>query len=473
MTCAKQQPNQYQGRVLPVLCSKPNDSIGMLQAGSKRNVFSRVLNSLDGVNEQQRFSRSLYDLEKSSLGNQYAEMLEPYPIQHVPLTKRNRGGSGNYHRDLLSQSMDILQQQQAAQREQQRHAAFVFQRDKFNNNAKNLFQGVDGPFNSHQMNNNQHFVHDLTKTRREEVLPRDSTFLERECIRRRGGFSLGTDKDTFQFDPSYHRKSSQPNSSFYQGINDGLNLHSNVRNPQERRASITKAMLQSSFHGIDSEESMNKKQELFTHATHFSPNASTKKNEVKNSTSGTDFSKSHFFSKCPDDENHRILIRESTPNDVIIARGREASDFAGNVQFQKIVAKYQAEFVSLSPYSRERSLVARRIVDTIRNKSPPGRFLKEDALSGLWYDAGEDEAVKMAMITLRSHSRQTKHQPSSSDHSINHPHKSVSHNQNLANNYNRSWDNIDDSEIAHELLSFANMSSNNTNTDYVEKNASV
>merc|ERR1712071_688821 len=73
-----------------------------------------------------------------------------------------------------------------------------------------------------------------------------------------------------------------------------------------------------------------------------------------------------------------------------------------------IIASFKDEFANLSPYSRARADVARRVVNCVRQKIPSGRFLKEDSESGLWYDAGDEEALKMTMITLRSLSRAAK-----------------------------------------------------------------
>lgn len=133
----------------------------------------------------------------------------------------------------------------------------------------------------------------------------------------------------------------------------------------------------------------------------------------------------------------RVLVKKSNPNDVLIARGREASDFEGNIQFQSIVASFHGEFSKLSPYSRERSVVAKRIVKIIMEKNPPGRFLKEDSASGLWYDAGVEEGIKMAMITLRSLSRSAKRSRR----------KELSKNDSVRS-------------VAHDLLSFAGSSKN-------------
>lgn len=173
----------------------------------------------------------------------------------------------------------------------------------------------------------------------------------------------------------------------------------NQASTQARRASISQAIL-SSLLGNGNTEVGN-----FNDAGTTTAELMTKK-QVRSSRESNAQSRSKADSKQGPET--RVLIRESTPNDVIVARGREASDFEGNRQFQAIIASFKDEFSNLSPYSRARANVARRVVNCVRQKNPPGRFLKEDSASGLWYDAGDEEALKMTMITLRSLSRAAK-----------------------------------------------------------------
>ena len=41
------------------------------------------------------------------------------------------------------------------------------------------------------------------------------------------------------------------------------------------------------------------------------------------------------------------------------------------------------------------------IVDEIRNRTPPGRFLKQDGATKLWYDIGEKKALDKTRQALR------------------------------------------------------------------------
>ena len=88
--------------------------------------------------------------------------------------------------------------------------------------------------------------------------------------------------------------------------------------------------------------------------------------------------------------------------------------------------------------------------------------MTEYAISGLWYETGQEEAIKMAMITLSSHSRKIKKEASSSDQIINQSSSQISVNEQM----NRSYRNIKDSEIAQDLLSLANISGSNLNIEH-------
>ena len=50
---------------------------------------------------------------------------------------------------------------------------------------------------------------------------------------------------------------------------------------------------------------------------------------------------------------------------------------------------------------RQRSTIARSIVSSTRQYTPPGRFLQQDPSSGLWYDIGDAEATEKTISALR------------------------------------------------------------------------
>ena len=462
MTCAKQQLFQYRSRGILAMHSDPKNE--MLNAANKRDAFySGEVNSLGYIDPQRNMScnHDQRHQHKPLLSKiDYSGSLELYPIHTVPSIDQKKSGSNNYHRNLISQSMYILKQLKGAQRERQRYAALVIEQGKLNgiDNHNPTHAPREAPGSSLEIpmiNQHQVYTNKFIDFNRNNGFSREILFRKLERSKCREGLSLRTDQAAFKCFGESHRwrRSHLINTISERESNQNLDLPS-LKNGAERRAPFSKIIPQSSIAGdshqsVFSEASLQKKQRMHGN------------NPTKISTRSA-FSHLRLSTSCLNSDTHRTLIRESTRNDVIIARGREASDFAGNIQFQGIVAKYQAEFANLSPYSRKRGFIARRIIDDVRNKSPPGRFLKEDALSGLWYETGQEEAIKMAMITLRSHSRKIKKEASSSDQIINQSSSQISVNEQM----NRSYRNIKDSEIAQDLLSLANISGSNLNVEH-------
>lgn len=56
---------------------------------------------------------------------------------------------------------------------------------------------------------------------------------------------------------------------------------------------------------------------------------------------------------------------------------------------------------------RQRATIARSIVSSTRQYTPPGRFLRQDPTSGLWYDIGDTEATEKTISALRSGNGET------------------------------------------------------------------
>lgn len=64
------------------------------------------------------------------------------------------------------------------------------------------------------------------------------------------------------------------------------------------------------------------------------------------------------------------------PYDVICARGKQATQHPGNVRFRQIIQQHKEEY-SLATNKVERSLIVSRIVDSVREFSPNGGFVKK------------------------------------------------------------------------------------------------
>lgn len=64
------------------------------------------------------------------------------------------------------------------------------------------------------------------------------------------------------------------------------------------------------------------------------------------------------------------------------------------MRFRDIIQENKKEYLDPKTKKLEKAHIAKRIVDEIRNKNPPGRFLKEDASDGYLWDIGDGKAIK-------------------------------------------------------------------------------
>lgn len=94
-------------------------------------------------------------------------------------------------------------------------------------------------------------------------------------------------------------------------------------------------------------------------------------------------------------------IADPNPNDVLCGRGGRINAHEGNVQFRDIVAANKKEYLAKTTKKLEKAHIAARIVEVIRTMDPPGRFLKEDSDTGMWFDIGDAKAIKKAGQALR------------------------------------------------------------------------
>ncbi|KAL9182339.1 hypothetical protein ACHAXT_012991 [Thalassiosira profunda] len=77
-------------------------------------------------------------------------------------------------------------------------------------------------------------------------------------------------------------------------------------------------------------------------------------------------------------------------------RGRE---HPGNVAFRQMVDAHSAAYASAAP-GKERTTLAEMLVKEWRDQVPPGRFLQQNADTGLWDDIGQEKAVKKVSTRL-------------------------------------------------------------------------
>lgn len=86
-------------------------------------------------------------------------------------------------------------------------------------------------------------------------------------------------------------------------------------------------------------------------------------------------------------------------HDVLSGRGNFVNYHAGNEHFRALVWKHKVAYVACP--KPQKGQFSRMIVDEIRLLDPPGRFLKQDNVTQLWYDIGDKKALDKTRQALR------------------------------------------------------------------------
>lgn len=86
-------------------------------------------------------------------------------------------------------------------------------------------------------------------------------------------------------------------------------------------------------------------------------------------------------------------------HDVLSGRGNFVNYHAGNEHFRALVRKHKMAYVACP--KPQKGKFSRVIVDEIRARNPPGRFLKQDNETKLWYDIGDKKALDKTRQALR------------------------------------------------------------------------
>mmetsp|Transcript_5754 Transcript_5754/g.14377 ORF Transcript_5754/g.14377 Transcript_5754/m.14377 type:complete len:528 (+) Transcript_5754:156-1739(+) len=94
-------------------------------------------------------------------------------------------------------------------------------------------------------------------------------------------------------------------------------------------------------------------------------------------------------------------IADPNVNDVLCGRGGRINSHAGNVQFRDIIHSKKKAYLAPTTKKLEKAHIAAAIVNDIRTMNPPGRFLKEEKGTGMWYDIGDAKAIKKTGQALR------------------------------------------------------------------------
>ena len=89
-------------------------------------------------------------------------------------------------------------------------------------------------------------------------------------------------------------------------------------------------------------------------------------------------------------------------------RGGAVNSHTGNIRYRQLVNVMKTEYLSPSTGKNQKTCIAARIVWMVRNSNdgsqPPGRFLKQDPESKLWYEIGDKAAFRKTGQALRENS---------------------------------------------------------------------
>lgn len=92
-------------------------------------------------------------------------------------------------------------------------------------------------------------------------------------------------------------------------------------------------------------------------------------------------------------------IQAPHDHDVLSGRGNFVNYHTGNEHFRALVRKHKVEYVACP--KPQKGIFSQLIVDEIKQRNPPGRFLKQDLKTKLWYDIGEKKALDKTRQALR------------------------------------------------------------------------
>uniref|UniRef100_A0A6U2RCW2 DUF6824 domain-containing protein n=1 Tax=Leptocylindrus danicus TaxID=163516 RepID=A0A6U2RCW2_9STRA len=94
-----------------------------------------------------------------------------------------------------------------------------------------------------------------------------------------------------------------------------------------------------------------------------------------------------------------IRAEDRNENDVLFGRGKGSNNYIGNCRFRQIVAQYRDTYFETR--RTDKPMMARRVMDLVRNQVPRGRFLQFDSISGNYFEVSEDEAIRKTSQSLR------------------------------------------------------------------------
>mmetsp|Transcript_22242 Transcript_22242/g.30990 ORF Transcript_22242/g.30990 Transcript_22242/m.30990 type:complete len:218 (-) Transcript_22242:131-784(-) len=87
-------------------------------------------------------------------------------------------------------------------------------------------------------------------------------------------------------------------------------------------------------------------------------------------------------------------------NDVLLGAGAMRNNFPGNQQFRNLV-KARKELYVVSHCNHIKKTIAKSIIHQVKSMNPPGRFLKQDRMYGLWQEVPDGVANEKVCRALR------------------------------------------------------------------------
>lgn len=97
----------------------------------------------------------------------------------------------------------------------------------------------------------------------------------------------------------------------------------------------------------------------------------------------------------------RIAEKEITVNDVLLGRGSALDNHNGNKQLRFIVLQTAITNRNKTYVKKEKTFEAAKVVATVRNLNPPGRFLSKNEGAGFWEEVGDLKARKKVAQAFR------------------------------------------------------------------------
>ena len=86
-------------------------------------------------------------------------------------------------------------------------------------------------------------------------------------------------------------------------------------------------------------------------------------------------------------------------HDVLCGRGNNINQHKGNIYFRHLVKQNEVQYAASR--KEDKPTFAEFIYNSIVGRNPPGRFIKQDASTGVWADIGKRKSIDKVRQALR------------------------------------------------------------------------